>query len=351
MQTEVGMVRGLTGDRKAVRRLVALAVLATSLSGCSEIPGWVDPGNWFGPDLQTAQSDNGQTPNLANIPARPNGGSSAEERRAIAHSLVAARRQVQYSAQQLRGDALPAAPPPGGSQTAASVSASSAVAPASTAQAQSATTIQMPAPKSSVATPSAAPAAPATGSSQSVQTMSAAALPGVPAAPEAGFAPSKAPSLAPSVANYVPPQIISRYDRNAASGSAEGAPQQASAEAVPPEPVALGREISSRLSAPTQIQFIHNGLTLTTRSRKSVVAFARAFAAQGSKGYVQVLGYGGSSHASVGALEANFARAQQRARQVADLLIKSGVPAAKILIQAHGQTPQGQTALAEITLK
>jgi outer membrane protein OmpA-like peptidoglycan-associated protein len=350
MQTEVGMVLGLTGDRKAVRRFVVLALLATSLSGCSAVPGWVDPSNWFGPDLPSAQGDNGQTSNLANIPARPNAGSSPQERRAIAHSLVAARQQVQYSAQQLRGDSLPAAPPPGGSQPAPPVPANSAVAPASDV-AQTVTTSQMPAVKPSATTPAGATAVPTTGSSQSEQTSSAAALPGVPAAAGAGFAPSKAPPLAPSVANYVPPQIMSRYASNAAIGSAPGAPHQVSPKIAPLGPTAVGPTVPSPLSTPTQVQFIHNGTALTVGSRKSVIAFAKAFVAQGGTGYVQVLGYGGSSHASVGALEANFARAQLRARKVADLLIKSGVPAAKILIQAHGQTPEGQTALAEIALK
>ena len=347
------MVLGLTGDRKAVWRFVVLALLATSLSGCSVVPGWVDPGNWFGPDLPSPQGDNGQTPNLANIPSRPNAGSSPQERRAIAHSLVAARQQVQYSTQQLRGDTLPAAPPPGGGQPVGPAPAGSAAARAAASGAQTVTTSQMPAVKPSAATQAAAvPPVPTTSSSaQPVQARSAAVLPAVPAAPEAGFAPSKAPPLAPSVANYVPPQIMSRFASTAPIGPAQGAPRQASPQVASIGLAALGPATSLRLAAPTQIQFIHGGTMLTAGARKSVIAFAKAFVAQGSKGYVQVMGYGGSSHASVGALEANFARAQVRARQVADLLIKSGVPAAKILIQAHGQTPEGQTALAEIALK
>lgn len=342
------MVLGLTGDRKAVHRFVVLALLATSLSGCSAVPGWVDPTTWFGPDLSSAQSDKGQTLNLANIPARPNAGSSPQERRAIAHSLVAARQQVQYSAQQLRGDTLPTAPPPGGSQTATPAPASSAPTP-TPAGAVSAPQVS-PAEPASVKEPPTAPAAQTTGSSSATQTRSAAALPEVPPAQAVGFVHSKAPPLAPSVANYVPPQIMSRYASNATIGPARVAPQTAGPAVAALGPIA-GPLPSSLLSTTTQVQFIHGGTILTQGARKNVTAFAKAFVAQGSKGYVQVMGYGGSGHASVGTLEANFARAQARARQVADLLIKSGVPAAKILIQAHGQTPAGQTALAQIALK
>jgi outer membrane protein OmpA-like peptidoglycan-associated protein len=165
----------------------------------------------------------------------------------------------------------------------------------------------------------------------------------------AGFAPSKAPPLAPSVANYVPPQIMSRYASNAAMGPAPGAPQKTGPAMAALGP-ATGPQTSSLLSS-TPVYFSHGGTILTPDTRKSVIALAKAYVAQGRKGYVQVIGYGGSSRANVGTLEANFARAQLRARQVADLLIKSGVPAARILIQAHGQTPAGQSALAEIVLK
>ncbi len=343
IRTEVGMVLGLTGDRKAVCRFAVLALLATSLSGCSAVPGWVDPSTWFGPDMSSAQSNNGQTPDLADIPARPNAGSSPQERRAVAHALVAARQQVQYSAQQLRGDTLPAAPPPGGSQTATPSSGSSTTASASEGAVSAS---QMPpAEPAAAAQPAAAPFPQTTGASSASESHSAAAMPAVPPAQTAGFAPSKAPPLAPSVANYVPPQIMSRYASNVKVGPATVVPPSAA--------VSSGAELpqSSLPSPTTQVQFIHGGTILTRGARKSVIAFAKAFTAQGSKGYVQVTGYGGSSHASVGTLEANFARAQARARQVADLLIKSGVPAAKILIQAHGQTPAGQTALAQIALK
>ncbi|MDE2466728.1 MAG: OmpA family protein [Alphaproteobacteria bacterium] len=389
------MVLGLAGNRKALCRFAVLALLGTSLSACSALPGWVDPTSWFGPDLPSAQSDNGQTPDLANMPARPQAGSSAAENRAVAHSLVAARQQVQYSADQLRGGTEPAAPPPDGSNAPTSLMAS---ANANTA-AQEVTTSQMPpaqatgtaattsggatsagtatpasgaAPTvgptpaagpapSSGAAPSAGPApaaGPAPDATQSTPAADegaapnaeAAALPAVPQAQAPGFAPSKAPPLEPSVANYVPPQIMSRYAQSAATAGANGAPEQTAPVVAALTPQSTPN-LSSLLSGSTPVQFVRGGTVLTPRARKAVIAFAKAFVGQGGQGYVQVVGYGGPSRASVGTIETNFARAQTRARKVADLLIRSGVPAAKILIAAHGQMPVGQTALAVISLK
>jgi hypothetical protein len=45
------------------------------------VPDWVDPTTWFGDDSSTAANDNGQTPDLANLPDKPAGAPNPRPRR------------------------------------------------------------------------------------------------------------------------------------------------------------------------------------------------------------------------------------------------------------------------------
>ena len=59
-------------------RITALSAVVLSASACSSlpdvpsVPDWVDPTTWFGDDSPAPTSDNGQTPDIASLPNRPN---------------------------------------------------------------------------------------------------------------------------------------------------------------------------------------------------------------------------------------------------------------------------------------
>lgn len=80
----------------------AIIVMATGLSACSIVPNWMNPISWFSDD------DEQPTPDLANLPAKPDAKSDKD----LADSLKADRTHAQYSADALRGGTEPAAAPP-----------------------------------------------------------------------------------------------------------------------------------------------------------------------------------------------------------------------------------------------
>lgn len=372
---------------RALIQIAALVMLGAALSGCSSVPGWVDPSTWIGGDDSSddsAQADEGlpadqapdQTadqqsgdqsqdqsgqPGLAYIPDRPQPSSTPQQRQQVADSLAAARTRQQYSGQQLRGDQQPmaapaqAAPPAAAPTTPVTTTGEPAVAGGPAA------------PQTAVAA-SGAPAVPADTSS----AVTGGNLGVSPSDQQLGFLPSKAPPLDPSVSQFVPPSIMSRFEQTASVGPteavaapaapavpAEGAPAEGGPETMSGAVVANYDAIQPPAAgpsgqAPAEIVFFpHDTTVLNAEGRKLVRAAAEAFRDKGGQGYVRVVGHSSSRTGNMPLarhIELNFERSQARATAVARELIRDGVPAEKVLVEAVGDSqpvyfesmPQGE---------
>ena len=96
------------------------------LAGCSSVPGWADPTEWFGSDSGSQSGESASVtaaktpgegkdyPNLASVPERPKA-PSEEDRKRLADSLTADRENAEYSKDVIRRQSaapVPAPPPP-----------------------------------------------------------------------------------------------------------------------------------------------------------------------------------------------------------------------------------------------
>jgi outer membrane protein OmpA-like peptidoglycan-associated protein len=93
--------------------VAAVAMLAMTATGCSSLPSvpdWVDPTSWFGDDASNPP-DNGQAPDLASLPDKPNA-AAPDDKQQVADSLATDRSNAKYSAEALRGGTEPSAAPP-----------------------------------------------------------------------------------------------------------------------------------------------------------------------------------------------------------------------------------------------
>jgi hypothetical protein len=451
---------------KLLARLLAPIVFATALSACSTVPDWVDPTTWVGGDSQvssdqssdagagtdqsapaaqeaasTKPSGDGQTPDIAAIPARPTPPSTADEQKQVADSLAADRAQAHYSADALRGGTeATAAPPPAegaapqvsGNSAASATPASGAANQAADAEASSAADNQTAsnplappadatAPSASAGegraagaqTPAAAPvttssAAPAPGQVASTDAASTSAPAAAPIAAETGaparaapdmqatFAPSKAPALDPSVGQFVPQQILSRYQETAAGASVPTESSSAtsakhhrrkkikssqsvirlhyvsrlrtertamispsyspSRRSTMPRGAALTRSSSSlhgldpALFAPANkvalavVDFTRETTILDSAARNRIQSAARNFVAQGGAGFMRVVGHASDRAGNLPRamrLRNNFERSEAQATAVARELIRDGVPVQRVLVEADGDRSAG----------
>jgi outer membrane protein OmpA-like peptidoglycan-associated protein len=182
-----------------------------------------------------------------------------------------------------------------------------------------------------------------------------------------GFQPSKAPPLDPSVAQFVPQPVMSRYRETASVGSTSSIGDGPAVPAVPaaayrgpavggPEmsgavvanfdslqggAVAPGRAAGAPASA--SILFPHDTTILSASAKAQVLSAAQAFNAQGGAGYIRVVGHASSRSANMSVsrhLEWDFDHSQARANSVARALIAAGVPADKVLVNAVGDDNQ-----------
>jgi hypothetical protein len=254
------MLRNFTSRATTLARLATPVLLASFLGACSGMADWADPTGWFGNDstASTDQSsttdasqtaDSGKTPDLASIPAKPAVPSTPDEQKQVADSLAADRAQAQYSAETLEGGTEPAsaapAPEPAPDTTAGTATPASAPADqtASSAPSSDTSTAAVMTTDSTAQTPTA------TADTSGTQVASTEPSAPPPAAPpiaatnetaqpapamQASFAPSHAPALDPSVAQYVPQRILSRYQQTAAAASVPGV--QGMSSAAPTKP-------------------------------------------------------------------------------------------------------------------
>jgi len=179
----------------------------------------------------------------------------------------------------------------------------------------------------------------------------------VAAAPQSdaalGFKPSSAPPLDPSVSQFVSAPIVSRYRQTASLAGVPTAP------AVPAVPSKAGSndDVVANLDpasgaarvaainggvAPTAvIYFGGDGAALSKAAHAQVRAAVAAFKAAGGQGRVRVVGHASSRTANMSVekhLETIFAKSQARANAVAQDLIRQGVPADKVLVDAVGDS-------------
>jgi outer membrane protein OmpA-like peptidoglycan-associated protein len=405
----VSMTVGFDGMKNVCARVAVIGMVAFGSSACSSIPDWVDPTTWIGGSgPSNSEADAGETPDLASIPDRPAPASTADEQKQVASSLAADRAQAKYSAEALRGgtEAAAAPPPPvetsndlvvpqTGPATAAapppqapstqiasndqpaenapsptpdpSASADSDVptetasSPPPSEAAQLPTANSTPAPAVAVASPP---------SSQSPTTMAMVS----PSDAALGFRPSSAPPLDPSIGQFVPPPLIARYNQTAnAAGMVESriasvSPTSSRARGVGgPERMsgAVVANLETLQAAPSPassatganpasvVLFPGDGTLLNAEGRLQVRAAVEQFKRAGGGGYVRIVGHASSRTSNMPLekhLEVIFNKSQDRANAVAKEVIKDGVPANRVLVEAVGDSqpvyyesmPQGE---------
>jgi outer membrane protein OmpA-like peptidoglycan-associated protein len=114
----------------------------------------------------------------------------------------------------------------------------------------------------------------------------------------------------------------------------------ASLDAVPGTP--MGMSAAQNGVAPTEIvYFSGDGTSLTKAARAQVSKAVAAFEARGGNGTVKVVGHASSRTANMSVerhLEVIFQKSQARANAVAQALIRAGVPADKVHIEAVGDS-------------
>jgi outer membrane protein OmpA-like peptidoglycan-associated protein len=356
---------------KLVFRLAAALMAASALSACSSVPDWVDPTTWVssssdepdttatdnpssdqtGPEGKTVAEASDKYPALADTPDKAPPTTSTDEQKEVSNGLVADRSQAQYSAEALRGgtEAAAAPPPPPGSEPAmppppaseSTATASATPPPSQTAAAAPQTSSAMPG-----TLPSEAPPPPQQQVASATAPVTATAAPPAPAAappPAAsygpqmnpsdaalGFQPSHAPPLDPGVA-----QLISPSTRPHGRQVAVLAPASMS---MAPAPIP-----SANGPAAAAVMFTQDATVLTDAARAQVRTAVDAFKAKGGQGYVRVVGHSsaGGKLAPERKMVVDLERSQARANAVARELIKQGVPASKVLVEAAGDTRSG----------
>ena len=389
-------------------RLAAVLTIAACTAGCSSISDLIGDdtpdttptadSNGFPPDTAPTNAD-GTKPDLAAIPDKPTGTTSPDAQRATSDSLAADAARSHYSSDALRGgtEAAAAPPPPPSANPAPEVASNPPPAPPTAAR----DAAGAPAPDSS-APPSGspaqpAPAAPAAAPAQPTPEAPSAAPPAgavAGAQPVAmsdaalGFKPSAAPPLDPSISQFVAPPIIARYQETAANaGVATGpiAPVNGSTPRTKPRSVGGPSSMSGAvvanlgvLNTPAPsvytnavggapqavVLFPSDGTAITAAARAQIRSVVAAFRQRGGTGYIKIVGHSSSRTANMPIekhLMTIFAKSQARANSVAHEIIREGIPASHVLVEAVGDSqpvyyesmPQGEAGnrRAEIFLQ
>ncbi len=130
--TEAGPIMNSSNDRKGSRRagrarqilrfLAGVLTAPVVLGGCSAVPGWADPTDWFAEDKaptgvgmsqdQPGYMQSASFPNLASVPDTVPAVTAYEARTRIQESLAADRVNAEYSGERLVG-ASPSGPSAG----------------------------------------------------------------------------------------------------------------------------------------------------------------------------------------------------------------------------------------------
>jgi outer membrane protein OmpA-like peptidoglycan-associated protein len=189
-----------------------------------------------------------------------------------------------------------------------------------------------------------------------------------------GFKPSAAPPLDPSVSQFVAPSILQHYQQTAANaGLSSTGPAVAAASTRPtrlrkPHAAEIGEggpetmtgAVVANLDAlqPTTgtpnvyanpqglpatavVFFPGDSVYLNAEARAQVRAAVEQFKALGGQGNVRVVGHSSSRTANMPLerhLEIIFRKSQERAHAVVQELVRDGVPASKVLMEAVGDS-------------
>jgi outer membrane protein OmpA-like peptidoglycan-associated protein len=248
------------------------------------------------------------------------------------------------------------APPP-------AVMASAAAPPPSAEPAPSAAAAPPPVTSAAIAPPPGAepavPAVPMTARGRMAMAN--------PSDSQLGFKASSAPALSPSVNQWVSPPILAHYRQTAAMAGTAGTGQAAvpavpvsavrgrrgmggpsmsgdvvaNLDAVPGSPAGMAAANNGGVPPTAIVYFSGDGTSLSASARTQVRDAVAAFQAQGGAGTIKVVGHASSRTANMPVerhLEVIFEKSQARANAVAQALIKAGVPAARVQVEAVGDS-------------
>jgi outer membrane protein OmpA-like peptidoglycan-associated protein len=188
-----------------------------------------------------------------------------------------------------------------------------------------------------------------------------------PSDAQLGFRPSSAPPLNPSVAQWVAPPILAHYRQTAAMAGTAGTGQAAvpavpvnyrkgargmggpamsgdvvaNLDAVPGSPAGMAAAMNGGMPPTAIIYFPGDGTALSAAARAQVKEAVAQFQATGGSGTVKVVGHASSHTANMPVerhLEVIFQKSQARADAVAQALIRGGIPADRVQIEAVGDS-------------
>jgi outer membrane protein OmpA-like peptidoglycan-associated protein len=291
----------------------------------------------------------------------------------------------------------PAAPPPSDSTAPAPSSDAGTPPPAATdsgaapsaAPAGPVASAPEPAPAAGTAVASAplssTPMAPPPGAQPAVPADGVpGAQPMMTADAQLGFKPSTAPALDSNISQFVPQPIIQRYQQTAANagiatgpvapsnqmaavaprikhGRAVGGPEQMSGSVVANLDVLNSPNAgtpsvyanAAGLPPAAVVMFPGDGTKLSAAGREQIRAAVAEFQNRGGTGFIKVVGHSSSRTSNMPVekhLIAIFEKSQQRANAVAAEIIREGVPASRVLVEAVGDSqpvyyesmPQGE---------
>ena len=318
--------------------------------------GGTEPAAAPPPDVPRSQVASGSD----SIPAASNSKSSSRKN-APAPAEQPRIAQVDRSvAQAPEGPSMPGTLPSPGSAT----RVASVAAPADSADAYTPTPVQ----SAAMPPPGAQPAVPPTPAvPQQVASIA-------PSDAALGFKPSAAPPLDPSVSQFVAPSILQHYQQTAANAGlsstgpavavasttrtrlrrphaaemGEGGPENmtgavvANLDALQPTNSQPNVYASPQgLPATAVVFFPGDSVYLNAEARAQVRAAAEQFRARGGQGNVRVVGHSSSRTANMPLerhLEIIFRKSQERATAVVQELVRDGVPASKVLMEAVGDS-------------
>ena len=354
-------------SRKGLRFARAAVPLAAVLllAGCSSVPDWADPTEWFGSDSSAETSESAKEtaaktpgegkdfPNLASVPARPKA-PSEEERKRLADSLTADRENAEYSKDVIRRQSAASVPPPPPPPSASSVAAAVGTTAPSAATAAAAAAPTAPSAARPSVTPAPLPAPPAPVARTSPAT--GAALSPAPVSRPPQFAPRPPSPVAPAAgANTVAPLAV-RPGPNArsvarignpsfgappgdiAAALGAGSPQQASRFGAPPPrvPGTFSNGTAAGGAEPfATVRFKAGSAALTGNARQQVRRVAAMFKQRG--GAIRVEGHASSRTRNMDPVQhhlVNFNVSLNRANTVARELVRQGVPSESVFVAA-----------------
>lgn len=176
-----------------------------------------------------------------------------------------------------------------------------------------------------------------------------------------GFKPSAAPPLNSGISKWVSPPILAHYRQTAAAAGSAGtatpavpavpaagrgrnAPSGdviANMDAVPGTPAGMAASMNGGVPPTATVYFAGDGTALPASARNQVREAVAVFRASGGNGTIKVVGHASSRTPNMSVqrhLEVIFQKSQARASAVAQALIRAGVPADKVIVEAVGDS-------------